>query len=207
MAEANGLIVELYDFVLAESLSQIKRWDDINHSDLSVAVNISAVQLRDPNLVDKTLQALRQAHVKPHQLEIELTETAIIDNREQANKTLHDFRDNGIKVSMDDFGIGYTSLALLADLPIDTVKIDRSFIVTMESSERRQAIVESIVKMAKALNLTVVGEGIETASQLDKLDQIGCELIQGYYISKPLPKDDLVSFLVQQGAEHAKRSA
>jgi len=207
MAEANGLIVELYDFVLAESLSQIKTWDRINYTNLSVAVNISAVQLNDPELVNKTLAAIQQVHIKPHQLEIELTETAIIENREQANRTLNDFRSAGIKVSMDDFGIGYTSLALLADLPIDTVKIDRSFVTAMEGSERRRAIVESIIKMSQALDLTVVGEGIETASQLDMLDEIGCELIQGYYISKPLPKDELVSFLIQQDSKRTKRSA
>jgi len=207
VAEANGLINELYDFVLAESLRQIKTWEHIGFQNLTVAVNISAVQLRDPNLVAKTMGALQRANVDPSMLEIELTETAIIDNRERANQTLHELRSSGVKVSMDDFGIGYTSLALLADLPIDTVKIDRSFIVAMDQSERSRAIIESIIMMAQSLSLTVVGEGIETNSQLTTLDALGCHLIQGFLISKPLPKEELVTFLVQHQTQKSRRSA
>lgn len=198
IAEANGLINELYDFVLAEALRQLKAWAQVGFPDLTVAVNISAVQLRDSNLVAKTIDAIRKANVRPEQLEIELTETAIIDHRERANQTLYELRSHGVKVSMDDFGIGYTSLALLADLPIDTVKIDRSFIVAMDQSERSRAIIESIIMMAQALDLTVVGEGIEKNSQLETLDVLGCHLIQGYLIAKPLPKDEIVAFLIQQ---------
>jgi len=145
--------------------------------------------------------------LSPKLLEIELTETAIIDNRDQANDTLNNLRTNGIKVSMDDFGIGYTSLALLADLPIDTVKIDRSFVEVMDESERSRAIIESIITMAQSLNLSVVGEGIETNSQLATLEALGCHLIQGFLISKPLAKEDLVAFLIQHQAQLSKRSA
>jgi len=207
VAEANGLINELYDFVLEESLKQIHAWDAIGFSELTVAVNISAVQLRDSNLVEKTLKALQDANVNPNRLEIELTETAIIDNRDQANRSLHALRSIGMKVSMDDFGIGYTSLALLADLPIDTVKIDRSFIVAMDKSEKSRAIIESIIMMAQSLNLIVVGEGVEQNSQLATLDALGCHLIQGFLISKALKDEDLINFLIQHKTQLSRRLA
>jgi len=207
VAEANGLINELYDFVLMESLRQVKAWDSVGMHDVTVAVNISAVQLRDENLVAKTLGALQQAGVDPSRLEIELTETAIIDNRDRANGTLHELRANGLKVSMDDFGVGYTSLALLADLPIDTVKIDQSFVVAMGESERSRAIIESIITMAQSLQLNVIAEGVETNVQLSTLDALGCQTIQGYLISKPLSKEDLITFLIQQKTQRSRRSA
>jgi len=207
VAEANGLIGAMFEFTLESSLRQIRKWRELGFDDLRVSVNISPVQLRDPNLVKTILDAVELAQVDTKALEIELTETAVIDNRESAIETLSSLRQAGIKVSMDDFGTGYTSLALLADLPLDIVKIDRSFAVAMADSARSRAIVESVINMAHALQLRVVGEGVETNDQLVTLSTLGCNEIQGFLIAKPLPADQATSFLVAQSEVDRRRRA
>ena len=207
VAEANGLIGELSGFVLERTLEQIRLWREMGFDDLRVSVNISPMQLRAESLVDETLAGLRKAGVDGRQLEIELTETSVLDDPDAARRALETLRAAGVSVSMDDFGTGYTSLALLADLPLDTVKIDRSFIVAMHDSERSRAVVESVITMAHALKLRVVGEGIETEEQLETLAGFGCDEIQGYLISRPLPSDEITAFLVREretgGVRHA----
>ncbi len=207
VAEANGLIGAMFEFTLESSLRQIRKWRELGFDDLRVSVNISPVQLRDPNLVKTILDAVELAQVDTKALEIELTETAVIDNRESAIETLSSLRQAGIKVSMDDFGTGYTSLALLADLPLDIVKIDRSFAVAMADSARSRAIVESVINMAHALQLRVVGEGVETNDQLVTLSTLGCNEIQGFLIAKPLPADQATSFLISQSEVDRRRRA
>lgn len=207
VAEANGLIGAMFDFTLEASLRQISLWQDLGFDDLRVSVNISPVQLRDPNIVTCILDAVERAQVDTNSLEIELTETAVIENRESAIETLSLLRQAGIMVSMDDFGTGYTSLALLADLPLDIVKIDRSFVVAMADSARSRAIVESVINMAHALQLKVVGEGIETNDQLATLSALGCNEIQGYLIAKPLPADQATRFLIAQSEVDRRRRA
>jgi len=204
VAEANGLIDAMFDFTLETALRQIRLWRDLGFEDLRVSVNISPVQLRDPNIVDCILTAVDKAQVGTDALEIELTETAVIENRESAIKTLARLRKEGITVSMDDFGTGYTSLALLADLPLDIVKIDRSFVVAMADSARSRAIVESVINMAHALQLKVVGEGIETNDQLVTLSGLGCNEIQGFLIAKPLPAEQATSFLIASACIEAR---
>ena len=203
VAEANGLIGELSSFVLGRTLDQITLWREMGFDDLRVSVNVSPMQLRAESLVDDTLEALRQAGVDGRQLEIELTETSVLDSPDTARTALETLRAAGVGISMDDFGTGYTSLALLADLPLDTVKIDRSFVIAMEESERSRAVVESVITMAHALKLRVVGEGIETESQLELLARLGCDAAQGYLISRPLPPDEITAFLVHQRADDA----
>jgi len=198
VAEANGLIGELSSLVLDRTLEQIRVWRAMGFDSLRVSVNVSPMQLRAESLVDDTLAALREAGVDGRQLEIELTETSVLDRPDEARVALEAFRAAGVCISMDDFGTGYTSLALLADLPLDTVKIDRSFIVAMEGSERSRAVVASVITMAHALNLRVVGEGIEEDWQLDTLAAMGCDEIQGYLISRPLPADEITAFLVRE---------
>lgn len=207
VAEANGLIGDLYEFVLEESVKHMAAWQELGFDNLGVSINISPVQLRDPKVVDYTLKTLRESGIDTKHFEIELTETAVIENRERASHALHRLRDAGIKISMDDFGTGYTSLALLADLPLDTVKIDRSFVIAMEGKERSRAIVESVINMAHALRLRVVGEGIETNEQLATLTALGCDEIQGYLISRPLPGDELVGFLQHHRQQLLRRQA
>ncbi len=198
VAEANGLIHDISRFVLDQSLKQIVQWNSLGLTDLQVSINISPVQIRDPNLVSSILTTMDKANVSTSQIEIELTETSIFESPQRARIVLNRIRDAGLSIALDDFGTGYTSLGQLADLPLDVVKIDRSFIIAMGTSERSRAIVESVINMAHALKLRVVGEGIETNEQLAQLAGLGCDEIQGYLISRPLPADEITAFLQQQ---------
>jgi len=207
VAEANGLIDRLSQLVLKATLQQIIVWRSMGFDDLRVSINISPMQLKAESLVEGTLDALKKAGVDGRQLEIELTETSVLDNPEQARSALARLRKEGVSVSIDDFGTGYTSLSLLADLPLDVVKIDRLFINAVESSERSRAVVGSVISMAHALNLRVVGEGVETNAQLEIMNQLGCDEIQGYLISRPQPADKITEFLVnQRNSELARRA-
>ena len=198
VAEANGLIGQLSTLVLERTLRQIRVWNAMGFDDLRVSINVSPMQLRAESLVSDTLEALDRAGVSGRQLEIELTETSVLDRPEQARAALEELRAAEVGVSMDDFGTGYTSLALLADLPLDTVKIDRSFVTAMTQSERSRAVVESIISMGHALRLRVVGEGVETNEELEILARLGCDEVQGYLISRPQPAADITEFLVRQ---------
>ena len=208
VAEANGLIGQLSTFVLDRTLRQIRIWNAMGFDDLRVSINVSPMQLRAESLVGDTLEALARAGVPGRQLEIELTETSVLDRPEQARLALEQLRSAGVGISMDDFGTGYTSLALLADLPLDTVKVDRSFVMAMRGSERSRAVVESIITMGHALKLRVVGEGVETNEELEMLARFGCDEVQGYLISRPQPAEDITEFLVRQRAsERVKRAS
>lgn len=207
VAEANGLIDKLSQLVLKATLQQIIVWRSMGFDDLRVSINISPMQLRAETLVGDTIKALNEAGVEGRQLEIELTETSVLDNPEQARHALARLREEGVGVSIDDFGTGYTSLSLLADLPLDVVKIDRLFINAVESSARSRAVVGSVISMAHALNLRVVGEGVETNAQLEIMSNLGCDEVQGYLISRPQPADKMTAFLVnQRNSEQARRA-
>jgi len=154
------------------------------------------------------MAALRKADVPANCLELEITETSIIESPESAIEILNELRSSGITISMDDFGTGYTSLALLTDLPLDCVKIDRSFVTQITETKRNQSIVESIINMCQSLDLWVVGEGIETEAQIALLDHLGCNEIQGYYISKPITADEIPEFLDHyENSTNAKKTA
>jgi len=198
VAESNGLILEISEFVLDESFTQLAKWHRAGFDDLHMSVNISATQLRDPSIVSNILGHVKNAKLAPQFFDAELTETAIIESPQRAKVALGQLQKAGMTISMDDFGIGYTSLALLADLPLDAVKIDRSFVSAMSRNERSHAIVGSIVNMAHTLDLKVVGEGIETSEQLAMLDALGCDVIQGYLICKPMAAQDMTVFLKEQ---------
>ncbi|MFK7997156.1 MAG: EAL domain-containing protein [Granulosicoccus sp.] len=200
VAEANGLIGRLSTLVLEKTLQQIVLWRSMGFDYLCVSINVSPMELRAESLVSDTLSELKRLGVDGKQLEVELTETSVLDRPEEAREALQKLRAEGIRISMDDFGTGYTSLALLADLPLDIVKLDRSFIVGLGKSERNRAVVESIITMAHALGLRVVGEGVETEEELEILTGLGCNLVQGYLISRPQPADEMTAFLVQQRA-------
>jgi len=207
VAEANGLMGRLSSFMLERTLAQFLVWREIGFDDLRVSINISPMQLRDESLVDDMLEALSRTGVPGKLLEIELTETSVMDCPEEARVTLQRLREAGMRVSIDDFGTGFTSLSLLANLPLDVVKIDRSFIVAMANGERNCAVVGSIFSMAHALDLRVVGEGIETDEQPETMARLGCDELQGYLISRPLPADQISAFLLHQRSERERRRA
>ena len=195
LAEETGLIVPLGLWVLKTACQQGREWIDAGFRPLRIAVNISSRQFKENNFVDLVQQTLADQGIKPALIEIELTESLIMSDAEEAIIKLKQLKAMGMKISVDDFGTGYSSLAYLRRLPLDTLKIDRQFINEVANDENDAAIVNAIISLARNLNLTTVAEGVETREQLAFLSQQGCTLIQGYLISKPLPPDELLEFL------------
>ena len=156
---------------------------------------MSPVQWSQPDLVERVLEIVKRAGVKPEYIEIELTESCLMENLERTHNALKALRSYGFKVSVDDFGTGYSALGYLRELPIDTLKIDRCFITELDSSPDDLAIVEAIISMAKALDLQVVAEGVESINQLGLLKRLDCNQAQGYYYSRPVPAREALSML------------
>ncbi|RYG95556.1 MAG: EAL domain-containing protein, partial [Alphaproteobacteria bacterium] len=150
-----------------------------------VAVNVSAVQFRSPLLLSHLTHALASSGLRAHRLEIELTETAMVEDGPKIAETLTAIRRLGVSVAMDDFGTGYSSLSHLRDFPLDRIKVDRSFVATAETDRHSLAVLEGITHIARKLGIAILAEGVETASQLALLREIGCDAIQGYLIGRP----------------------
>jgi EAL domain-containing protein (putative c-di-GMP-specific phosphodiesterase class I) len=194
IAERIGLIGPMTDFVLRTALDQCRRWEQAGHH-LSVAVNLSARSLLDPNLVDDIARALNRAEVDVSKLVLEITETSVMSDAEYALGVLNRLSDMGLTLAIDDFGTGYSSLSYLKRLPVSEVKIDKSFVLNMQYDDNDAVIVRSIVDLARNLRLLVVAEGVETAEIWDALRSMGCDIAQGYVISRPLPAASLTSWL------------
>ena len=196
-AEATGLIIPIGAWVLATALRDLGAWRTSTGRDVGVAVNLSASQLADAGLVELVVDTLRDTLIEASALSVEITETALLRDVETAARDLEALRHLGVHVAIDDFGIGYSSLDYLRRLPVDILKIDRSFVSGVGRSEQSTAIVATLTAMATSLRLTVVAEGVETAPQLDALRHLGCGLAQGYHLSKPLPADEIPRVLAQ----------
>jgi len=194
IAEETGLIIPLGRNLLRKALQQIRIWHE-QGLELRVAVNVSARQFLDRDFVSNTIQLVEDSGAPIHLLEIELTETALLEDRDSAIKKLQQLRDAGISIALDDFGTGHSSLSYLHQLPLDILKIDQSFIFGMLQDPRHEVICKAITHLAHDLNLHVVAEGIETEAHLQRLREIGCDAGQGYLFSKPLPADQLTSVL------------
>ena len=195
LAEETGLIVPIGEGVIHAACLQIKKWQDEGNPPFPVAVNVSAHQFRRPNFAETVTTILEETGVNPVFLEIELTESAIMQDVDFTIKMLKAFKSLGIKISIDDFGTGYSSLSHLKRFPIDSLKIDRSFIANATTSTDDRAIVTAIISMAHSLGLNIIAEGVETEAQLALLSEQGCQEIQGYLFSKPLPPDLLTKLL------------
>lgn len=190
VAEQTGLILEIGDWVLEEACRQAAAWRRAGHPPLLMAVNLSLRQLRQRDLPRRVEQVLRRTGLDPAFLKLEITETTVMDNPGRAIRMFADIADMGVKIAIDDFGVGYSSLSYLKRLPIDYLKIDRSFVSDLPEDENDSAITHAVVAMARSLGLRLVAEGIETRAQLDFLNGIGCQEGQGYYFSRPtLPAD------------------
>jgi diguanylate cyclase (GGDEF)-like protein/PAS domain S-box-containing protein len=197
LAEENGVIIELGKFVIEESCRQLNEWQETYSKELpiTISVNVSAKQLLQKNFLADVVDTLEKYKIKPMQIKIEITESVVVENSDIVISALRQFRALGINLSMDDFGTGYSSLSYLHQLPISTLKIDRSFISKMTNKKDTTEIVRTILMLAKNLKLNVVAEGIENKIQLDLLKEFECELGQGYYFAKPLNVSDATKFV------------
>ncbi len=196
LAEQNGSIIEIGRWVLDQACSQLRHWHALGYTGLRVAVNLSTVQLRHPQLPEM-IGELLQAHQLPAEtLELEVTETGLMEDIEAAAHNLHSLRRSGALIAIDDFGTGYSSLSYLKSLPLDKIKIDKSFVQDIGQDEGA-TIVRAIIQLGKSLGMTVIAEGVETPEQEAYLIAEGCQEGQGYYYSKPLPARDLELLLRQ----------
>lgn len=198
IAEDTGLITEIGQIILAEACAQYRRWFDQGIALDYIAVNVSAKQFCHPNFL-QSIEAVLKEHAMPaHCLELEITESVLMDDTNAVLDVLHQLKRLGIQLSIDDFGTGYSSMSYLEQLPFDTLKIDMSFVRKIQDSDSGGTIAATIAAMAHALSKKIVAEGVETQVQLDFLKKHDCELIQGYFFSKPLPAEDLAIFVSKQ---------
>ena len=193
LAEDTGLIVPIGEWVLREACLQGRRWRDQGFAPVHIAVNISARQFHDQDLAQMVIGILEETGLPPNYLELELTESSIMQDAEFAAGMLSRLKSKGINISIDDFGTGFSSLASLKRLPIDALKIDQSFVREVTSDPDDSALVNAIITLAHNLRLKVIAEGVETEAQLRFLQLLRCDEIQGYFFSKPVPADTLVS--------------
>ena len=190
LAEETGLIMPFGSWILREACEQLARWGEAGWDSLSISVNVASLQLKGGNLFDEVRSVLSATGVAPSRLILELTESAVFENAEANIKILHMIRALGVRLSLDDFGTGFSSLSYLQELPIDELKIDRSFIMSIESEMDEAPIVPAIIAMAWRLGLQIVVEGIENEAQLNYIERHQCDIYQGFLFAKPMPQDE-----------------
>jgi diguanylate cyclase (GGDEF)-like protein/PAS domain S-box-containing protein len=195
VAEDTGLIIEIGEWVLHQACLEAGRWAAIAGRPIGLAVNISACQFRRLELIRTVTEALTAAGLPADRLELEITERLLVENAATTMVMLEELHEMGIRISIDDFGTGYSSLSYLKHLPVQTLKIDRSFVKDVPTGPRDSALTAAIVALAHNLDLQVIGEGVETQAQLDFLGTQGCDFIQGYFLSRPLPAPAFRAFL------------
>lgn len=200
ISESTGLIIPMTIQILHSACEQIVKWQSQNPNGqpLSVAVNLSGKHFAHPNLVEQIRDVISESGISPQCLKLELTESAVMENAETAILMLKQIKETGVQVSIDDFGTGYSSLSYLHRFPIDLLKVDRSFVSAMEDNTENGEIVRTVIALAKALNLKVVAEGIESIHQFHQLRVLGCEFGQGYLFSKPLKVADVERLLLDR---------
>lgn len=198
VSEESGLIIEIGRWVLNAACAELRHWMDAGLSDVTLAVNISATQLRQVDFEEMVIQILKQHKLPGDRLELEITEDVLMQDIEQAVTKLQSLAAHGVRVAIDDFGIGYSSLSYLQTLPLHTLKIDRSFISQIQTAKSRSSIVTAIIAMAKGLGLDIVAEGVETEVQLEYLKHLGCHKIQGFLLGRPAKSAETEKLLEQQ---------
>jgi diguanylate cyclase (GGDEF)-like protein/PAS domain S-box-containing protein len=195
LAEETGLVHRIGDWVLDAAVSQIRAWRDAGLADIQLAINLSAGQFHASNLGDRIIEAVRRENIPPSSIEVEITETGMLKDPEGVGHTITALRESGISVAIDDFGTGYSSLSHLKRFPIDTLKIDRSFVADVLTDRDDAAIVAAVIALAKALDIRVVAEGVETETQRAHLAALGCHAFQGYLVSPALARKDFEALL------------
>jgi EAL domain-containing protein (putative c-di-GMP-specific phosphodiesterase class I) len=193
LAEETGLIVPIGEWVLRQACTDAAGWSQ----DVGVAVNLSPVQFKNPNLVSTVKEALRASGLPAHRLELEITESVLLQNSEATLSVLHELRGFGVRISLDDFGTGYSSLSYLRSFPFDKIKIDRSFVTELATRDDSMAIVRAVTGLGKSLGIVTTAEGVETDAQFDLLRREGCTQAQGYLFSRPRPAADVENMLTQ----------
>lgn len=195
VAEQTGLISQIGEWVMREACRQAREWQSAGLTPVPIAVNVSAIQLARPDFASDVARILREAALDPSWLHIEVTETAIMNDFEEGGRQVRALAELGVRISVDDFGTGHSSLSYIHRLPIGTLKIDRSFVQQMVHSHESRAIVRAIIAMAKSLELRVVAEGVETEDQLSALEVAGCEVAQGFFFARPLDRSAVGALL------------
>jgi diguanylate cyclase (GGDEF)-like protein len=198
LAEETGLILPIGLRVLWDACNQLRKWQQysLSNRDLIMSVNLSGKQLMQPDLIERIEEVLHESQINPWHLKLEITETVVMENPELAAVTLAKLRSLGVRLSIDDFGTGYSSLSYLNRFPVDTLKIDRSFVTSMNAADENLQIVKTIVTLAGNLGMQVVAEGVETEEQLDQLRSLKCQYGQGFYFSRPLDVPDADLFVL-----------
>jgi diguanylate cyclase (GGDEF)-like protein len=194
LAEKTGLIAPLTHVVLDTALRQCQQWKAMGLAPI-VAVNVSTRSLRSRDIVTWIEDGLRRWKVDPHQLQLEVTESSIVSDIQRAEQLLNEIRGLGVSIAIDDFGTGFSSLAQLQQLPIDEIKIDKSFVMDMERNARNAAIVRATIELARELGLSVTAEGVETQGAYEQLARLGCDYAQGYLMSRPVDAEACTAFL------------
>ena len=206
LAEETSLIMSIDEWVLRTACAQNKAWQDEGLAPMEISVNISARQLQHGDLAATVKSALEDSGLEPRYLWLELTESALMRNPARSGEILREIRDMGVRISLDDFGTGHSSLSYLKDLPTDSIKIDQSFVKNITQNADNAAIAGAVIAMAHSLNLKVVAEGIETLEQLDFLRSLNCDEMQGYFISRPVARDSFAQLLEQEHTSPAGRT-
>jgi EAL domain-containing protein (putative c-di-GMP-specific phosphodiesterase class I) len=195
LAEESGFIVQIGEWVLREACRQNAQWQQQGYSGFRMAVNVSPHQFQEPDFSAVVRSALRESGLRPSLLELEITESSLVQDAELTISTMHKLKKQGVHLSIDDFGTGYSALSYLKHLPIDVLKIDRSFVAGLASDPADATIIEAILHMAHGLNLSTVAEGVETQEQMLLLGSYGCTRLQGFLFGTPCPPEELVEQL------------
>lgn len=201
IAEKNGTIVPIGNWVLEKSVQTYAEWRNKYHYPLTLSINVSAVQCRQRDFIYSLMKILEKYDVAPQEMEIEITETILIEDFESINRRLDELRKIGIKISLDDFGTGFSSLSYLKGLAIDTLKIDKTFVDTLLTDTNTKIITESIIYMVKRLGYETIAEGVETEEQFLYLKELGCDIIQGFYLGRPVPAGEIEDLLADLTAK------
>jgi diguanylate cyclase (GGDEF)-like protein len=195
IAESTGLMIELGNIIIEESIFQLQEWNKLGLSGVKIAINLSARQFQDSSLVTFTTAMIEKYRVNASQIEYEITETLSMTNMTNTLRILTELNEIGVSIAIDDFGTGHSSLAYLKKFPINTLKIDRSFVVDIIDDDEDRIIVQTIISMAHSLGFNTVAEGVETMQHIELLQDMDCDELQGYYFSKPIPKDEFITFI------------
>ncbi|MBQ7753994.1 MAG: EAL domain-containing protein, partial [Treponema sp.] len=190
-----GLVQKLDRYVWKEAAAQMHRWNEAYGVILPVSVNVSRIDISSPDLADFICKTVNENKISPKDFLLEITESAYTENFQQIIDTVNLLRKKGFKIEMDDFGAGYSSLNMLTTLPIDVLKLDKGFINNISRGNREMRMVEMILDIARFLKVPVIAEGVETKEQVELLKHAKCDVIQGYYFSKPLPPEDFNSLI------------